>query len=72
LNNQSVANYITVHVLLATDDEFAKMEEKQKLPKPKLTKQVKQVIEAVLQKRLSRYPTSIKVSLIALYITVTY
>jgi SET domain-containing protein 6 len=58
---------MTVHVLLSTNDEFAKMEEKQKLPKPKLTKQVKQVIESILKKRLGRYPTRIKVSYHCLY-----
>lgn len=60
-NNGLLSNSI-VHVLLSTPDEFAKLEEKQKLPKPKLTKEVKQIIESILQKRLERYPTSIKVN----------
>ncbi|GAA5801774.1 hypothetical protein HPULCUR_007227 [Helicostylum pulchrum] len=52
---------IAVHVLLATSDEFEKMEEKQKLPKPKLTQEVKNVIENILKKRLEqRYETSLE------------
>lgn len=50
-----------VHVLQTTPDEFQKMEEKQKLPKPKLTKEVKQAILDILQKRLTRYSTELKV-----------
>lgn len=38
------------------------MEEKQKLPKPKLTKEVKEKIEIILKKRLERYPTSLEVN----------
>lgn len=38
------------------------MEEKQKLPKPKLTKEVKEKIKTILQKRLERYPTSLEVN----------
>ncbi|KAI8094076.1 hypothetical protein BDF21DRAFT_331545 [Thamnidium elegans] len=54
---------IAVHVLLATSDEFEKMEEKQKLPKPKLTQEVKNVIENILKKRLEqRYDSTLEVN----------
>ncbi|PHZ17134.1 RuBisCO-cytochrome methylase [Rhizopus microsporus ATCC 52813] len=43
-----------------TKDEFKMMEEKQKLPKPKLTKEAKEKIETILKKRLERYPTSLE------------
>lgn len=32
------------------------MEEKQKLPKPKLTKEIKEKLQIILTKRLERYP----------------
>ncbi|CEJ01742.1 hypothetical protein RMCBS344292_15763 [Rhizopus microsporus] len=51
---------VSVHVLCSTKDEFKMMEEKQKLPKPKLTKEVKEKIKTILQKRLERYPTSLE------------
>lgn len=58
-----VLTFFLVHVLLATSDEFEKMEEKQKLPKPKLTQEVKNVIENILKKRLEqRYNTSLEVN----------
>ncbi|EPB82303.1 hypothetical protein HMPREF1544_10943 [Mucor circinelloides 1006PhL] len=51
---------VSVHVLCSTPSEFEKMEEKQKLPKPRLTQDVKQIILDILKKRLSRYPTSLE------------
>lgn len=48
--------------MCSTKDEFKMMEEKQKLPKPKLTKEVKEKIEIILKKRLERYPTSLEVN----------
>lgn len=53
--------HIIVQILRSTPEEFAKMEEKQKLPKPKLTKEVKETIQNILKKRLERYPTSLQV-----------
>lgn len=51
-----------VHVLCSTPSEFEKMEEKQKLPKPRLTQDVKQIILSILKKRLSRYSTTLEAS----------
>ncbi|KAL9540935.1 hypothetical protein MBANPS3_009402 [Mucor bainieri] len=51
---------VSVHVLCSTPSEFEKMEEKQKLPKPRLTQDVKQIILNILKKRLSRYPTTVE------------
>lgn len=45
-----------MHVLCTTADDFQKMEEKQKLPKPKLTKEIKEKLQIILTKRLERYP----------------
>ncbi|KAG1345377.1 hypothetical protein G6F62_004178 [Rhizopus arrhizus] len=47
---------VSVHVLCTTADDFQKMEEKQKLPKPKLTKEIKEKLQIILTKRLERYP----------------
>ncbi|KAI7904047.1 uncharacterized protein BX663DRAFT_432767 [Cokeromyces recurvatus] len=52
---------VSVHVLRSTQNEFEKMQEKQKLPKPKLTIEAKQIIENILKQRLERYPTSLEV-----------
>ncbi|KAI8977011.1 hypothetical protein BDF20DRAFT_872393 [Mycotypha africana] len=51
---------VTVHVLIATPGDFKKMVEKEKLPKPKLTEEVKNIILSILRTRLERYPTDIK------------
>ncbi|KAF1800370.1 hypothetical protein V8B55DRAFT_1536723 [Mucor lusitanicus] len=51
---------VSVHVLCSTPSEFEKMEEKQKLPKPRLTQDVKDIILNILKKRLSRYPTTLE------------
>ncbi|CAO3641419.1 unnamed protein product [Mucor fragilis] len=51
---------VSVHVLCSTSSEFEKMEEKQKLPKPRLTQDVKQILLNILKKRLSRYPTTLE------------
>lgn len=50
-----------VHVLRAPPPEFAKMEDKQKVPKPKWTKEVANDIQKVLEQRLERYPTTLQV-----------
>ncbi|CAO3670452.1 unnamed protein product [Rhizopus stolonifer] len=49
---------VSVHVLCSAVDEFEKMEEKQKVPKPRLTKEIKEKIQKILTKRLERYPTT--------------
>ncbi|KAI9472171.1 MAG: hypothetical protein EXX96DRAFT_583114 [Benjaminiella poitrasii] len=51
---------VSVHVLRSTQNEFKKMEEKQKLPKPKLTIEAKQAIQNILKQRLEKYPTTLK------------
>ncbi|CEP09797.1 hypothetical protein [Parasitella parasitica] len=51
---------VSVHVLCSTLNEFQKMEEKQKLPKARLTHEVKQIILKVLNSRLSRYSTTLE------------
>lgn len=50
-----------VLVLTSTDEEFEKMEEKQKLPKPKLTQSVKDILISILEKRIARYATTLEV-----------
>ncbi|ORY98597.1 hypothetical protein BCR43DRAFT_487807 [Syncephalastrum racemosum] len=49
-----------VHVLRASPPEFAKMEDKQKVPKPKWTREVANDIQKVLEQRLERYPTTLQ------------
>ncbi|CAO3627563.1 unnamed protein product [Mucor hiemalis] len=49
-----------VLVLTSTDEEFEKMEEKQKLPKPKLTQSVKDILISILEKRIARYATTLE------------
>ncbi|KAF7732051.1 hypothetical protein EC973_007156 [Apophysomyces ossiformis] len=49
-----------VHVLKSSQEEFDKMVEKDKLPKPKLTPEVKQLLITLLETRLARYPTSLE------------
>jgi Holliday junction resolvase RusA-like endonuclease len=56
--------FIIVQVLRTTPEEFKKTEEKQKLPKPRLTKEVKETIQNILEKRLERYSTSLQVHFI--------
>ncbi|KAI8637666.1 hypothetical protein BD408DRAFT_353314 [Parasitella parasitica] len=52
---------VSVHVLCSTPSEFQKMEEKQKLPKSRLTQDVQQIILKILNSRLSRYSTTLEV-----------
>lgn len=51
---------VSVLVLTSTVEEFAKMEEKQKLPKPKFTQAVKDILIKILEKRLARYTTTLE------------
>ncbi|KAI8081935.1 uncharacterized protein B0P05DRAFT_538703 [Gilbertella persicaria] len=53
---------VSVHVLSTTLDEFEKMQEKQKLPRPKLTQEAKKKVQTILEKRMARYPTTLKVN----------
>ncbi|KAG0174351.1 hypothetical protein DFQ28_006666 [Apophysomyces sp. BC1034] len=57
---------ITAHVLKSSKDEINIMIEKDKLPKPNLTPEIKDLILKVLEKRLARYPTSLEDDLVAL------
>ncbi|KAI8990213.1 hypothetical protein BDB01DRAFT_780451 [Pilobolus umbonatus] len=52
---------IAVQVLQSSLQEFKAIQEKGKLPKPRLTKEVKEKLVSILNKRLDRYPTTLEV-----------
>ncbi|KAI8376131.1 uncharacterized protein BYT42DRAFT_573524 [Radiomyces spectabilis] len=57
---------IAVHVYRSSAEEFEKMAEKEKLPKPRLTPEAKQLLIQLLEQRLARYPTSLEDDVVSL------
>ncbi|ORZ17926.1 hypothetical protein BCR42DRAFT_460436 [Absidia repens] len=54
---------VAVIVFGSPRDAFKKMVAKEKLPSPKMTEKVEQALQTILKHRLSKYGTSLKVSL---------